>query len=779
MKDLARCKEFAVLLLSCALLQSVATAATTQYVYDEMGRLVQATRSDGPVIQYVYDANGNLVAVNRHNGTTLAISTFAPTITQATAVVTISGTGFSPVPGNNTVTVGGAPAPVASASATQLIISVPMAAQSGAIAVTVGAQTALSSQHITIRRPSISDFTPKVINPGGSVSVTGNYFTLMGGTTFAVGSQNASTVSVSQTSATIAVPAFGNGRVRALTAYGEAVSSQDLYVIPGAIQPSKVDSWATGVIGSGAQNLTVIAGTRSALLGFDAQADDRLSVQLDSYSPNPVGSSLPYKLYSPTGALLHTNTLSNSKKTAHLPTIATTGRHLIVFTTNAGDAVSFSARLEAVPMLNTDGGTQAVSTNVAGQGKQFRFTANAGDTLSLATVGVVTNPTSVSNVQVTVNQPNGSQIQFTRGYRTHLPGDSTPLINLPATGTYAVYVEPDALATMSLNLRVVKPLYGTLNAGTPGAPVSAAIPSNGDIVWYGFTATAGQTLAVNLSAIATTPTGKTVRMYVYDSAGAQVSNASGIEASMTSNLRNLAGGNYRVLVYPVYAETMSGSLTLANGVTTVLPADGTITPITTWVPGQTAYLSFPGTLGQNLSFASTGLVLTPSAGSVALTVKRPNGTQQYFGYASRASTPGDSTQFISLSATGTYTVTADPTEHTKGTYNLRIAPLVTGTIVPGDPVQNLNLPVQGDASWLEFTIAAVRNVTVNVTSIVTAPTNKTVRVEVFNSSGTSMGSNQGTGATRTLNLTSLPAGTYRVKVEPSNAATASMQIRIP
>jgi YD repeat-containing protein len=779
MKYLTWCKQLAALVVSCVLVLPLAGAATTSYVYDEVGRLVQATRSDGVVIQYVYDANGNMLAVNRSNGSALTISTFSPTVTHSTATVVIAGTGFSTVSADNTVTVGGAVANVVSAGSTQLVITVPMAAQSGVVSVTVGANTALSVQQITVRKPAITDFAPKVINVGGTVSITGNYFTLMPGTTFTVGGQPATTGTLTQTTASITVPSYVTGRVRAVTAYGQAESSQDLYVVPSGVTPSKVDSWATGSIDGGTQSLTVTAGTRSAVLAFDAQAGDRLSVQLDSYTANPSGSSLPYKLYSPTGALLYTNTLSNSTKTAHLPTIATTGRHLIVFTTNAGDAVSFSPRIESVLTLNTDGGTQIVSTTVAGQGKQYRFTANAGDTLSLATYNVVTTPTSVSNVEIKVNQPNGSQIDFTRGYRTHLPGDSRPQINLPATGTYSVYLEPAGLAAMSLNLRVVKPLNGTLTSGTPGAPVSAAIPLNGDIVWYAFTATVGQTLALNLSSIVTSPLGKTVRMEVYDSAGAQVANLSSVAPSTTLNLRSLAGGNYRVLVYPVYAETMTGLLTLADGVTTAVPADGTITPITTWVPGQIAYLTFPGTLGQNLSFATTGLTLTPSSGSVGLTVKRPNGTQQYFGYATRTNIPGDATTFFNLTATGTYTVTADPTEHTKGTYNLRVAPLVTGTIVPGDPVQNLSLPVQGDAGWMEFSIAAPRNVTVNVTSIVTTPANKTVRVEVFNTSGTSIGSNQGTGATRTVTLTNLAAGTYRVHIVPLSAATATMQVRIP
>ena len=119
------CAMLALCLLAFCLPQRHADAATTQYVYDELGRLVQATRSDGAVIQYQYDANGNLLAVNRINAGGLAIATFAPSITHATSTVIISGTGFSPTPGANAVTVGGAPATVTAATPTQLTISVP------------------------------------------------------------------------------------------------------------------------------------------------------------------------------------------------------------------------------------------------------------------------------------------------------------------------------------------------------------------------------------------------------------------------------------------------------------------------------------------------------------------------------------------------------------------------------------------------------------------------------------------------------------------------------
>ena len=53
---------------------SAGHAATTQYYYDDLGRIVQAVRSDGAVFQYQYDANGNVLAINRISASSVSIA---------------------------------------------------------------------------------------------------------------------------------------------------------------------------------------------------------------------------------------------------------------------------------------------------------------------------------------------------------------------------------------------------------------------------------------------------------------------------------------------------------------------------------------------------------------------------------------------------------------------------------------------------------------------------------------------------------------------------------
>jgi YD repeat-containing protein len=91
------------------LIGAIAQAATTQYYYDDVGRIVQAIGSDGTIRQYQYDENGNVTAINRISGNTLTVSGLSPTIGHVTASVTIYGTGFSAAPSENNVRFGSIP----------------------------------------------------------------------------------------------------------------------------------------------------------------------------------------------------------------------------------------------------------------------------------------------------------------------------------------------------------------------------------------------------------------------------------------------------------------------------------------------------------------------------------------------------------------------------------------------------------------------------------------------------------------------------------------------
>jgi YD repeat-containing protein len=127
------------------------TAVPITYVYDVLGRLVAAINPSGDTAVYSYDAVGNLLKVSRQNSAQLSIISTNPVRGSVGSTVTIFGTGFSATPSQNTVQFNGVTATVQSASATQLMVTVPSSATTGPITVTTSAGTVTSSSSFTIQ----------------------------------------------------------------------------------------------------------------------------------------------------------------------------------------------------------------------------------------------------------------------------------------------------------------------------------------------------------------------------------------------------------------------------------------------------------------------------------------------------------------------------------------------------------------------------------------------------------------------------------------------------
>ncbi len=94
------------------------------------------------------------------------INSFNPVSGLAGASVTINGSNFSTVAGNNIVFFGGVKAIVTAATASTLTVAVPASAQYAPLSVTVNGLTAFSSRYFTPTFPgSVYSFTPTSFNP--------------------------------------------------------------------------------------------------------------------------------------------------------------------------------------------------------------------------------------------------------------------------------------------------------------------------------------------------------------------------------------------------------------------------------------------------------------------------------------------------------------------------------------------------------------------------------------------------------------------------------------
>jgi YD repeat-containing protein len=752
---------FAAVLLLCA--WSLCHAATTQYYYDDLGRIVQAVRSDGAVFQYQYNANGNVLAINRIGASTLSISGFAPSIGHAGTSVTIFGTGFSAVPASNQVRFGSVVATVSTATSTKLTVTVPLGAVTAPITVTVAGDSTTSAMNYVVRLPTILSFSPVAAAPGAPVTINGVNLNLVPGqTTVAVGSTPVTVVSATNTQVVFNAPAQGSALIHLNTPYGNTSTTSKLIIVPPAVGAANVVASAEISPGGAGQSISIPQPGKSGLFLFEAVQDQWLTVSMPQFVATPSNTSVSYALFSPSHALLLSGMLGSNQRTLFLPKIPATGAYVLSFVPNTG-TVQLTARLDVDGVVPIDNGTLTSATDIAGQPKRVVFAATAGDSFGLAVTGQsMSLPGSIS---YTVNSPTG---QFGCNLSA-APGCQAELANLPITTTYTIIVAPSVNATMGFTLRLTRHATGTLQIGTP---VSLNL-APGQYADLAFTATAGQSLAIDVTSIASTPAGKPVRLQAYTASGTSLGQLLSSNWP-TLNMTALPAGTHRLHVFTQDAASASMQLRIVSADAGAVPIDSGTLSFTSTLPGQVGVATFTATAGDSLGLAITNLTMSPS-GNVTFSVIAPNGGSSGGIGCSMTPSPGCQLELANLLLTGTYRIVATPSVVATMSYTLRLTRHATGTLQIGTP-QTLNL-APGQYADFTFTATANQSLAVGAASIASTPSGKPVRLQVFAANGTSMGQTL-SSTWPTVSLTSLAAGTYRLHLFCHDAASVSMQLAL-
>ena len=141
-------------LLALVSLSPPAPAQEIRYIFDALNRLIGVVDAQGNAAEYVYDSVGNILQVKRFNvdpSANVSISLVTPNKGNVGTTVQIFGKGFSPTPGQNTVTFsGGATATVTAATGTSLTTTVPPGATTGSITVSNLLGAATSPEPFTV-----------------------------------------------------------------------------------------------------------------------------------------------------------------------------------------------------------------------------------------------------------------------------------------------------------------------------------------------------------------------------------------------------------------------------------------------------------------------------------------------------------------------------------------------------------------------------------------------------------------------------------------------------
>lgn len=235
------------------------------------------------------------------------ITSFAPASGNPGDTVTLVGRNFEPTAALNQVDFNGAPANVTSATATQLTVTVPASATSGALHVRTRSGAGQSSTaFVLIRPPVISDAQPRTVITGGTLTIYGSDFdpdaagnvVKLGTTTLAV--QTASALLLTAT-----VPAGATGGAVSVTKFG-APTAVSMFTVAIAAPPT-----ISGVTPNG----SVVGGP--------------VSIYGSGFGTSPSSASLTFN-----GTAATITSLTNTQVTTTVPAGATTGN--LVLTTPTG-----------------------------------------------------------------------------------------------------------------------------------------------------------------------------------------------------------------------------------------------------------------------------------------------------------------------------------------------------------------------------------------------------------------------------------------------------------
>jgi YD repeat-containing protein len=518
---------------------------------------------------------------------------------------------------------------------------------------------------------------------------------------------------------------------------------------------------------------------QSAILTFDVApgADQDPAIYFSNITTNPTTAQYTVTMYivnqdfASQGGTNLVNGGSAIRNLTNMPP----GTYAMIITPSKPATGSFQVTLgqSAAQMLPTNGTATNVSTSTPGQYAYMRFNATAGQNLSLAFSGCVFSPSTVTTANITVFKPDGTGGVGGGAYYSTTPGAAFSLPNLKETGTYTVEVSPGGSATMNCTATLSLDATGTLALNTP---LSESLTVLGQSAMLSFNATAGLTLALEISSLVTTPSGNSVVATVYGPTGVSIASGSVTAGhTYTFNLPNLSAGAYSLLVSPTYATTQSFQANLIVGVTGALPTNGSGNNFATTMSGENAYLTFSGTAGQSLSLGITNLVTNPAGSYVTIYIYPPTGTS--YSYYTSCTTPTPSFCALKLPVlpqTGTYTIQVIPSTQSTMNFTAALFQDITGTLV-STSATSVSLSTAGQNESLSFTALGGTAVTISAAAITTTPANTSVGFYVYNSTGALVGSGSGT-TTATLNLGSLAAGTYSLIIAPSNGATATMQV---
>jgi len=477
------------------------------YSYDQAGRLSGVTNNTIST-EYDHDAVGNITAIKGYAASTPSILTFSPAQGPAGTVVSIDGNNFNSTASQNTVQFNGTTASSVTIDPgypNRLTVVVPGGATTGPINVTTPGGNATSTVNFTIaasQAPAITNLVPAIGTAGTALTISGSNFQADKSkekTIFNTRSLNINSTSTSSITTSIPANTLG-GKVSVTTAYGTAISAQDLFVPPSPLLATDIQYTDRLVFGAG-KTVSITTAGKKALLLFDTTQNQRFYLNVTG---GTFSACYTLTIYNPDGSIL-TNA-SECSSTGYIDTTAlpTAGTYTILINPSSNATGSVTLTLYSVPpdptgIISLDGPDVTLTTTAIGQNGSLTFSGTAGQRIYLSTP----NSTYPRSEMLTVYKPDASGNSSTSNGNIYSglwsTGDYTNTLTLPATGTYTIYLNPSSADTGSMTFHLTSvPADVTGSVTINGSALTVTTTAEGQNANVTFSGTSGQTATVRL-----------------------------------------------------------------------------------------------------------------------------------------------------------------------------------------------------------------------------------------------------------------------------------------
>lgn len=419
------------------------------------------------------------------------------------------------------------------------------------------------------------------------------------------------------------------------------------------------DPEATVLIGGPAVTVATTVPGQNASLTFAATVGQRFSMSFSGVALS-AGGYLGMNILKPDGSTLTSSSyVASSGAFIDVQTAPVTGTYTIKLDPNAmtvGKATIqlFDDTSDPTAAIAIGGPAVTLGTTVPGQNASLTFTATTGQRFSMNLSNVVL--ASGGYLSVSVLKPDGTTL-VSSGYIS-TSGAFIDVQTAPVTGTYAIKLDPNALAVGKATVQLFDDASDPSAAiviGGPAVTVATAVP--GQNASLTFTATAGQRFSLNFSGVVLTSGGyMSVNVLKPDGTAlgspGYISAPGGFIDVQTAPMT----GTYTIKFDPSAMTVGKATVQLidvAPDPTATIAIGGSAVTVVTTAPGQNASLAFNGAAGQSITVRITATTL--DCQSIGL--RKPDGSSLYSHlYCGTTFTLPQQT----LPVVGTYIINVDP-----------------------------------------------------------------------------------------------------------------------